>query len=714
MAFSLRSFFGKGGSTAEAIAPTPTPAEGTLPEADAAGPGFANSMLFKSAGADTPLGQPVAGSPFSLAPGPGASELTIADLLPCLPADIAKDPGLPQGYPVTLPEPVLESALRSGRASIPLFEIFRACPSMFLEPVGPHDPREIPLPPHKLAQLIPRSTVGAESQSPFSMVSPHGSSAPCNTVSVPGDPGFSAALGDEAVTTVFNPSPFGLMTEPAPIHPPAAETHHPFPGSSHPVSVSPFFSPSAAAQPAVESPFMSAPAVTASSPFSLAPDPLQGSPGGGGAAPFSALSIPAGPFVQSVAGAGSSSEDSSFFSAACPGQPAAFPPIPAAPAPLAADTSPPAAAAPSWGSIFPFQSPAEPANRPLPGVGATFFPVDPGLQGTGPSRPTEGAPLAASGFFGGTGTAATAEGTKPGAGFGGLAGPDDPLPTTPAASWKPSNPFERIQALAKTAESTAELHAASRPTDAASLFGGSALPPGFQSVTPTPAPTQLPETAAASPADREIKLALAASLKNCAAHDLGTSPENIPSWVQFTLSYELVAGQLSTGRVVVPLDAIIAGLDAPIRALFAQARSGLEVELPSNAVFHAVSEATPTPASGPAVALLDPFASAAEIVDGTRPAAFGPGSIVLEPQQPGARPSGASLSSFTQNRSNFYAAHRRTGTRAASGSAASRTSTGDHSGKSDDRRPGIRVPRTGAAAGAAAAGIFHRGSHPSG
>jgi hypothetical protein len=188
--------------------------------------------------------------------------------------------------------------------------------------------------------------------------------------------------------------------------------------------------------------------------------------------------------------------------------------------------------------------------------------------------------------------------TSPGAGF-------------PAAPSKPFNPFERIQALAKAAETASpgfEPVAKKPEIETASLFGGSPLPPlaepppkppiqsqdeiPFATATPAfaPAPASaFVSTSAAVPESGEVKLDLAAALKNCATHDLGSNPENIPSWVQFMLPYELISEQLSSGRVIVSLDAIVAGLDAPIRTLFAQARPGVKVELPSNVVFHAVS-----------------------------------------------------------------------------------------------------------------------------
>jgi hypothetical protein len=124
-------------------------------------------------------------------------------------------------------------------------------------------------------------------------------------------------------------------------------------------------------------------------------------------------------------------------------------------------------------------------------------------------------------------------------------------------------------------------------------------------------------------------MSLAAALKNCAPHDLGTVPENIPAWVKFTLPMERIQSQLAGGRVKLPLDEILAGIDPDIRRMFAAARAGLVVELETNAVFHALSEssaasfASPSPAAAkvdpvlppPAkpVAMPEPFAPAPEV-----------------------------------------------------------------------------------------------------
>lgn len=129
-------------------------------------------------------------------------------------------------------------------------------------------------------------------------------------------------------------------------------------------------------------------------------------------------------------------------------------------------------------------------------------------------------------------------------------------------------------------------------------------------------------------------MSVAAALKGCHAHDLGTVPENIPGWVKFTIPLDKVQSQLAAGRVRLSLDEILGGLDPDVRRMFSSARAGLMVDLEMNAVFHALSEGSmpspvtalkteqPSPASElpapkqqntpPPSTAADPFAPAAE------------------------------------------------------------------------------------------------------
>src|ERR1700759_1712882 len=113
MAFSLRSFFGKGSPESSASPDASgNPANPSDPQASSpfsmvspapGNPPLSNSLLFKTADPSETLGQPVGAgnlSPFGLgAPASPQAGLTVGDLLPALPRDVAKDPGLPSAQP---------------------------------------------------------------------------------------------------------------------------------------------------------------------------------------------------------------------------------------------------------------------------------------------------------------------------------------------------------------------------------------------------------------------------------------------------------------------------------------------------------------------------------------------------------------------------------------------------------------------------------------
>ncbi len=136
--------------------------------------------MFKVAMGEAPLS--ASPSPFSVTSNQGTSvPLTVGDVLPQLPPEIARAGALPSEQPVTISSQVLDEALRSGRAAVPLFEIYRVCPALFQTPVSPQDPRLVPLPASKLPRLIAASQSGGGndqappavmSASPFSAAPP--------------------------------------------------------------------------------------------------------------------------------------------------------------------------------------------------------------------------------------------------------------------------------------------------------------------------------------------------------------------------------------------------------------------------------------------------------------------------------------------------------------------------------------------------------------
>ena len=117
---------------------------------NAAPPLNQGAPLFKAV-----AGESFQASPFSAAQGtPQMPALTVGDVLPQMPPEVARMTALPSEHPVALPPEVIENALRSGQPAVPLFEIWRVCPALFQAPVSPQDPRLIPLPAAKLPRLI--------------------------------------------------------------------------------------------------------------------------------------------------------------------------------------------------------------------------------------------------------------------------------------------------------------------------------------------------------------------------------------------------------------------------------------------------------------------------------------------------------------------------------------------------------------------------------
>ena len=166
MAFSIRTFFGKdknsdseGDTTVAALTrPSQTSGEFTSPFSTAVthAPGRNQNAAMNFA------------SPFSVSAAPPSSALTVADVLPLLPRDVAKNPMLPGEHSLQLPEDVLERARQGSQNGVPLFEIYRVCPAMFQTPISPLDPRQIPLPRRGAAPAA--EPKNQEPASPFSMV----------------------------------------------------------------------------------------------------------------------------------------------------------------------------------------------------------------------------------------------------------------------------------------------------------------------------------------------------------------------------------------------------------------------------------------------------------------------------------------------------------------------------------------------------------------
>lgn len=170
MAFAIKNIFQKGASPDPSQADDRQTSGGTLGNSPfttvQAAPGGFNpgfgGALFKTLGSDPLDGAPVAarpgGSPFSPHAAADSTVLTVADLLPVLPPELARANGAMPDQPVALAPHVLETAISSGQLAVPIFEVYRVCPALFQTPVSPHDPRMVSLPRGKLPNLIASHT----------------------------------------------------------------------------------------------------------------------------------------------------------------------------------------------------------------------------------------------------------------------------------------------------------------------------------------------------------------------------------------------------------------------------------------------------------------------------------------------------------------------------------------------------------------------------
>ena len=172
MSFSIKNIFQKGESPEQGgtamMSPQPSPfgqpnmASPFAPMSQAEGGGFGNSLFRTVGGGEdmdgSPLTPPKGGSPFSPFGAASNSIITVGDILPQLPPELARANGAMPDQPVTISPQALETAISSGQLAVPVFEIYRVCPALFQAPVSPHDPRLVPLPKSKLPGMIAAHT----------------------------------------------------------------------------------------------------------------------------------------------------------------------------------------------------------------------------------------------------------------------------------------------------------------------------------------------------------------------------------------------------------------------------------------------------------------------------------------------------------------------------------------------------------------------------
>jgi hypothetical protein len=304
----------------------PMQASPTLQPSSGASPfQIGGNPLFKIAGNESisapPINSAMGMSPFSVAGAtPTNAPLTVGDVINQLPPELVRAGALPAEQPLSLPPALLENALRSGQAALPVFELYRVCPALFQMPISPQDPRLVALPAAKLPGLIAQAREGhaaapapdavsapspfsisqaatpphAPANSPFQMAQPAAESTPPSAQAFPMSPFAAASSGftTPEPAPAPQPSPFSIksapeapaaspfsMIQPAPQQAPASPSTSPFSlgvtANGSPFGVSQ--SPPSSASPPLTSPLSPAPAANPS-PFSTAASNPEASP----------------------------------------------------------------------------------------------------------------------------------------------------------------------------------------------------------------------------------------------------------------------------------------------------------------------------------------------------------------------------------------------------------------------------------------------------
>lgn len=423
MAFSIRSFFGKEKGPDPLAAGMPPqqgsalPPLGANPFQSAFNNPFAANVTHQAGDpASAPMNSPF--TPFTPADS-GRTDLTVGDILPGLPLEALNNRQVPLNQPLHLADEIVERALSSGQAAIPLFEIYRVCPALFPAAISPEDQRTVPIPPHKIAGLIPKSGpagVPGAGASPFAIAPP--GSAPGFAGGGPTNKSvFSpfvqaegpAAADTDSSVTLFQPSPFNF----------GAPTQQP-PGAEQPPAASPFGVVGGSPEPGVGAmaPGMPNPfAPTSAASFSsmafghAAPAPAptgvppQGAPGAGPASPFSFGAPPAPPVASTAPPAHTHAQAPapeaarpapSPFDFTNPGKPSPAGPSEASPfAPAGPAPAPPASqqqASPLWSGGSPFAPSPAATPFPAPAESGPFAFAPPPASQPGPATAGASAP----------------------------------------------------------------------------------------------------------------------------------------------------------------------------------------------------------------------------------------------------------------------------------------------------------------------------------
>jgi len=477
--------------------------------------------LFKTTGNEPisapPINSNAGMSPFNVVGAtPTNAPLTVGDVIAYLPPEVVRGGAVPNEQPLSLPPMLLDNALRSGQAALPLFELYRVCPALFQTPISPQDPRLVPLPASKLPGLVARArdeqVRGAE-QMPPSEVPAARQSTP------PGSPfQMRTASGADPVGTApaFPTSPFAVGSPglPSPVTPGGPG------GGNSPFSV----------RPATQSPPSPFEARQAAEP---APEGRMDAPPASNGSPFAALGQQAAPSFEM----GGIPPSGSPFAAAVQTMPSPF--GAAAPAP----TSPPQT------------------------ISQLFSPKQPGSMAAAPQN-----------------------------GF--------------------------APALAQSAP----------PSNGSPSFVDQSQAPSTQGLAPT---------ASAPSGNGPIKFSFAAVVKGWSAEELGFNAAAVPEWIMTSIPAATLQQPSAAGGCVIELGALIDGVtDVGFRNTLSSARRDLQIKIPQNEVFHALTQSTPqaagvrtnagtgnqTMAPPPNAFVVQPGQAVGQVsrIDAVQPSAFAP------------------------------------------------------------------------------------------
>lgn len=526
--------------------------------ANAAGMGFSPATpLFKPLAGESVQAAAVAASPFAAQSMTSTgAPLTVGDVLPQLPPELIRANALSPDQPVAVSPQVLDAALKSGQAALPIFEIFRVCPALFQVPVAPQDPRMVPLPAAKLPRLI------ASAQQAV---------APGSQGSGPG----AAAPGGQA--PLFPPQPAGVPQ-----------------GAAGPVAgVSPFSAPAASPfQPATGAGTVLPPRRTGP------PPPLAEIPGRDAPAPSLSLSAP------NALGFGGGA---SPFSAAAPVSAAGGSPFQAAGSVAAAPGSVTAPGASPFSASFPAAAAPAPASlSPQPNLpqSAPFQPF--AAAGGLPAATTPGVPPAA---------AAGQDPATPASPFSPFQLPSTQAGSASAFAAPAQGPASSGQPVAPApgasgATTLGGLFSTKGPTT------GGASP--FSTAAPTPAPAQagvgvggpspfpvgsgMP-AAPAAPATQgqSLRIGLAGLLRGYSVAEIGFDPAMVPAWIMTSLPASKVREWAATPNSLAELGLLLDGItDIGFRTVLNHAKRDFLISIPQEEMSLALASAPGASAMPPA------------------------------------------------------------------------------------------------------------------